>query len=569
MAVFPKWGNGLSCPIHTGETVLTHQTIITGQQFAQLVERGAKHFKENLKEINDLNVFPIPDGDTGDNMYMTLCGGLQSLQQTASTSISAKAEGMAKGMLLSARGNSGVIFSQLFAGLSKGLEGLEQATLQQFCQALTCAVQQAYTAVSQPVEGTMLTVARETAESANQLCTSVESMEQFASQCFQAMNVSLKNTPNLLPVLKEAGVVDSGGAGLLYFVEGMLPTTQLHEEAVSSVATVAQQLDFSKFTKDSQMVFGYCTECLLQLQTCKVDVDAFDVATIVDYLETIGDSVVTFKTDTIVKLHVHTLKPYKVLKFCQQFGEFLTVKIENMTLQHNGLQKQEKKVKKHPHKKFGVVTVASGEGLSDVFKELGADIVIDGGQTKNPSVEDFVEAFETVNCDEIFVLPNNSNIIMAAQSAKDVYQKSVVHIIPTKDFGQAYSILSMLDFSCNNGQQIAQEMAETMQGVVTASITTAVRHTTLNGVEITAGHYIGFTGKKMRVCNQSKIGAVQDLLASLEMDDKNYVIAVYGKDATQSERQQTAQHVAQNYPNLEFYEVDGKQEVYDFILIIE
>ena len=319
---------------------MTNEKILNGQTFTRMLLSGASNFKKHIKEVNDLNVFPIPDGDTGDNMFMTLDGGIREIINLNSQSIGKVSESLAKGMLLSARGNSGVILSQLFAGLAKGFSGKEEATLQDICYALKMAVKQAYSAVSQPVEGTMLTVARETSEKANAVCNSVKNAIEFGQACLEEVKRSLDRTPELLNVLKEAGVVDSGGAGLYYLIQGVVYGLENKEIEELAITMEEKTVDFSKFNKDSVMEFGYCTECLLQLQTIKVDVDDFDVKTIIDFLESIGDSIVCFKTDSIVKLHVHTLTPQKVLDFCQKFGEFLTVKIENMTLQHNGLEEE-------------------------------------------------------------------------------------------------------------------------------------------------------------------------------------------------------------------------------------
>lgn len=579
---------------------MSKEIILSGNLFLKMIINGVANFKAHIKEINDLNVFPIPDGDTGENMFMTLKGGLQEVLKLKSNSINTIANTLSNGMLLKARGNSGVILSQLFAGFSKGLCEKEDATLDEICIAMESAVKQAYLAVSQPVEGTMLTVARETCEKAKNICNQVKNIDEFFGCCLEELKRSLDNTPNMLPVLKEAGVVDSGGAGLYYLWQGMLFVLEnkIIEESKEEIDNLNSQnnsnndIDYSKFNQDSIMKYGYCTECLLQLQTIKVNVNDFDVNTIIEYLETIGDSVVAFKTGSIVKIHVHTLVPYKVLEFCQRFGEFLNVKIENMTLQHNGIKKEtnvtskeddEVFAKKRPHKKYGLITVAMGKGLIDAFYEMGADIVIDGGQTKNPSVEEFLKAFNEVNADEIFVLPNNSNIILAAKNAIDVYyndtsdkeidkndeKKSIIHLIETKNLGQAYSILSMLDYSVDDGKVIAKNMKGEMLGSITAQITTSVRDASLNGVSIKSGEYIGFTNKEMKVSGPNKLKVFEEMLETLELDDKGFIVVVYGMDITKEEKLKTKDLVVNKYKDIEFYELDGGQEVYDYILIVE
>ncbi len=546
--------------------------IIDGELFEKLVIFGATNLKAHLKTVNDLNVFPIPDGDTGDNMFMTLNGGLNGLKSVKENSIAKKSEALAKGMLLNARGNSGVILSQLFYGLAKGFEGMDTADLHSFALALQKGVKQSYSSVVHPVEGTMLTVARESAECVCAPNHEYSNALEFFNAFTLSMQRSLEHTPELLRVLKEAGVVDSGGAGLLYIAQGMLNAIEGKEISQSDeLVSNANELDFSKFNEDSQMKYGYCTELLLQLQNSKVDAKSFDIAPITEFLESVGDSVVAFKTGTIVKIHVHTLFPYKVLEFCQRFGEFLTVKIENMTLQHNGLEKEDdaKPKKKREHKKYGLVTVATGKGLIDTFYELGADVVIDGGQGHNPSIERFIDAFDQVDADHIFVLPNNSNIIMAAKQAGDIYKNSQIYVVETKNFGQAYSILSMLDYSADNPTEICDNMKNDMTNVATGMITKAIRTTCLDGVQINEGDYIGFTDKTMQVACTTKIDAVKGLCDKLCLAQREFLIAVYGQGVLDNEKIELGDFIREKYKNVEFYEIEGEQDVYDFILISE
>lgn len=573
------------------------ENTITGLQFIAMIKSGAANLKKHVKEVNDLNVFPVPDGDTGENMLLTLNGGLKELLKldtVAAPTLEAASAALANGMLLGARGNSGVIFSQLFAGLKKGLQNKTTADVNDLIEAFSYAVERAYAAVSNPVEGTILTVARESFEGAKAYLGKDVALVDFFKAILIACKKSLDNTINLLPALKEAGVIDSGGAGLYYFLQGAASVIfgeetnfDVEKELALTLdrAKTANELDFSKFTKDSVMEYGYCTECLLQLQTAKTDVEAFSEQVIVDYLKTIGDSIVAFKTETIIKLHVHTLTPHKVLEFCQQFGEFLTIKIENMTLQHNGLGNDEAENEtavgydatavssqsidqSSPEKRFALVTVAQGKGLTEVFKDLGADVVINGGQTNNPSVEDFLAAFDKCNAQEIFVLPNNSNIIMAAENAISIY-KGKAHLIKTKNIGQAYSILSSLDYSCDDGQAIAEQMRESLDDTITASITTAVRDASLNGVEIKQGDFIGFTDKTMLYSSADKLDTLKGVLLKLNLQDKYFLIAVYGQSITAEEKAKTRQMIEDSYEDLEFYEINGGQDVYDYILIIE
>lgn len=546
--------------------------VIDGELFEKMVFGGAANLYENMETVNDLNVFPIPDGDTGENMFLTFKGGVEGLKNAQQTGLSDKASAMASGMLMGARGNSGVILSQLFYGLAEGLKGRHSADLKAFGKALANGVKCAYGAVAVPVEGTILTVAREASENACKKVNDNASVVEFFELFLDEMRLSLDHTPELLEVLKESGVIDSGGAGLVYIIEGF--SKALRGEEIGNGFEASQgkgkaDLDFSKFNADSQMVYGYCTELLLQLQRSKTDVDAFVVDGLIEYLNTIGDSIVAFKTGTVVKIHVHTMTPYKVLEYCQQYGEYLTVKIENMTLQHNEtVEKKEAPKKVRPHKKYAVVTTAMGDGLIDLFKEMGADEVINGGQTNNPSSEDFLRAFDEVNADNIFVLPNNSNIILAANQAKELYTKANIYVIESKSIGQGYSAISVLDYSSDDPEEIANSLNESMQASVTGMIAKSVRTTQAGGVHIEKDDYMGFTGKTMLVSTPSKLESTKLLIDKLA-EDREFLIMVYGKTTTDEDREAINDYVAKAHKSLELYEVEGGQDVYDFILIFE
>lgn len=553
----------------------TNERSLDGNQFEKIIINGVSNLKSHIEIVNDLNVFPIPDGDTGENMYLTINGGVSSLKNENHNSIGKKAKALAEGMLLNARGNSGVILSQLFFGMANYLKDIDVVDVKSFGEALKSGVKQAYSSVVKPVEGTMLTVAREASDFAYENSSSSSTFGSFFTDYLKEMQNSLERTPELLAVLKEAGVIDSGGAGLVYIVEGMKKAIEGEDVELSlgeNNSSNAKSIDFSKFNEDSVMVFGYCTEFLLQLQRCKCDIDSFSLEGLINFLEGIGDSIVAFRTGSIIKVHVHTLTPYKALEYCQQFGEFLTIKIENMTLQHNEtVKKEEVKIPKvqRARRKFGLVTVATGEGLINTFKEMGADVVIDGGQGKNPSIEKFIEAFDEVNADDIFVLPNNSNIILAAKQAKEIYKKSNIWVIETKNFGDCYASLSLLDYSSEDPETIANNLSSDMEGTVTGMITKSIRDANINNVEIKEGEYIGFTGKTMYVSNPSKIDALEELLVKLDAKEKSFLICVYGKDLNEEEKQIISSKIPNLYKNLEFYEIDGNQEVYDLIVILE
>lgn len=546
---------------------------IDGALFEKIILGGAANLQANVQKVNDLNVFPIPDGDTGENMYLTMQGGLQTLGRWED--LGDKATASAQGMLLSARGNSGVILSQLFFGLGEGLRGRREADVTTLRSAMQKGVECAYGAVARPVEGTILTVARESVENT----PACDSVEEFISKLVIEMKKSLENTPNLLAVLKEAGVIDSGGAGLVYIVEGFLKALKGETVESANVVTTKQAvLDFSKFNEDTVMQFGYCTELLLQLQNAKTDIKSFSVEELIAFLESIGDSVVAFQTGTVVKIHVHTLTPWQVLAHCQKFGEYLTVKIENMTLQHNETHDEpleeiavadEIKMPKRARRKYATVTVATGEGLKETFLEMGADYVISGGQTNNPSSEDFIKAFDTVNADVIFVLPNNGNVLLSAEQAKNIYKDSDVRVIPTKNIGAGYSALSMIDYEIGDADEIANQMQESMQGTVTGMVARAVRDANLNGVAVREGGYMGFTDKTMLLCEDTKIEALKALTDKLGVAEKEYAIVSYGAGVTEEEKENFRSYVNETYRGLELYEIEGGQEVYDFLLIIE
>ena len=558
---------------------MNERKTINGQLFEKMILGGVANLQANLKTVNDLNVFPIPDGDTGENMYLTLQSGLNMLAEEKSERLCDKAHAVAQGMLLGARGNSGVILSQLFYGLGEGLKSLDEADLTQIAEALRLGVHCAYGAVAHPVEGTILTVAREAVENAQAKSSLDMTVEEFFACLLKEMQKSLERTPNLLAVLKEAGVIDSGGAGLVYITEGFCKTLGGEKvENISPVASTQKAVDLSKFDENSVMEFGYCTELLLRLQTVKTDIDAFSVEELIAFLETVGDSVVAFKTGSIVKIHVHTLTPYKVLEHCQKYGEYLTVKIENMTLQHNETHEKaeeetavsvEIKMPKRARRKYATVIVASGDGLKDVFLEMGADEVIWGGQTNNPSSEDFIKAFDKVNADFVFVLPNNGNIVMAAKQAAEMYQDSEIRVIESKNVGQGYSALSMVDYDLDDADAIEEQMKESMQGTITGMVARSVRDASLNGVEVQKDKYMGFTDKTMLLCSETKTSAACALAEKLGVGEKEFLIVVHGKGVTEEEKESVRSFMSNTYPQIEVYEIDGGQDVYDFLLIIE
>lgn len=533
--------------------------------FASMLRQGAAELSKEKKVINDLNVFPIPDGDTGDNMYMTLKAGCNAVKDSLGT-LSEISAAASSGMLLGARGNSGVILSRIFAGLAKGLQGLVVADTNAFAKALDSAVKEAYKAVPVPVEGTIITVLREGVQEAD----ASADLHCYFDSLLAAMQVSLDHTPELLQVLKDAGVVDSGGAGLLCIFKGMndgLCGRVTQEETTPDTVT-APSIELSKFDENSQLEFGYCTEFLLRLTRAKVDLESFDEQVIIDYLNRVGDSVVAFREGSIVKVHVHTFTPGEILNYCQQYGEFLTLKIENMTLQHHQTVNQNNASFKKPLQKYGIVTVVSGKGLSDAFREIGADEVIAGGQTMNPSTQDFVDAFSRINAQHILVFPNNSNIKMAATQAAEMYDKADVRVIPSTTIGEGYYGIASLDRSMEQVDEVVAMVTEAMQSVVTGMVSTAIRDAEGAGVEIHQGDFVGYSGKRLLSDSPDRSLAASDLLKQLGAASHDVMLAFYGEEVPQEEAEQLVANLGKAYPNLEIMLNYGGQPVYDYIFVL-
>ena len=554
---------------------------IDGELYSQLITAGAANLSIHEEEVNNLNVFPIPDGDTGSNMLLTMNGGKNAIIQEAN--ISKAAQVIASGMLLGARGNSGVILSQFFDGISSGFADLTTADVAQFGIACREGVKHAYEAVMTPVEGTILTVVKDATEYACSI--KADSILDFIENFIAEAKLSLERTPNLLPVLKKAGVVDSGGAGLIYIMEGMKQflkgetiSTANKEDLTKSqhggnFGSQAKGIDLNKFTSDSILEFGYCTELLLRLQNAKCDVENFSVETIKEYLGTIGDSIVAFKTGSIIKIHVHTKTPGKVFDFCQQYGEFLTVKVENMSLQHNNLDEDEfakpKKDNTKDAKKYGVVAVASGSGIQQMFREHGADVVINGGQSMNPSAEDFIKAFKEANAETIFVFPNNGNVILAAKQAAKLFQEAQIEVIETKTIGQGYAGLTMLDTTSNDTQQILDDINMGIEGVDTYMISHCVRDAEMDGKQLHAGDYIGFLDKKILVASSDRKKTAFQTVEGIDFTDHEVCILIRGIDSTSYEEEEVRNYLMLKHPGIEVYEVEGGQDIYSYIFIVE
>ncbi len=560
-------------------------TILDGKTYELMVQNGFKDLKSHYETVNGLNVFPIPDGDTGTNICATLDGGVKAMKKASRNNLGDVVTKCSEGMLLGARGNSGVITSQFFAGISDALKGLKKANVSQFASALLNGTKVAYKAVPTPVEGTILTVARESTQYVYDHLNEIPDFETLFQVLLEQMHISLDKTPDLLPVLKEAGVIDSGGLGLLYTMEGMgkqIMGEEVADTSFNGPSNGVSTEEAQTFNENSVLEFGYCTEFILQLLKSKGDPAKFDLQAMIDYFGTFGDSIVAIHQGTIVKIHVHTKEPWKVIQYAQQFGEFITFKMENMTIQHNEKLLKEmpitgKNVKtskdmqpRHERTKVQIVAVASSPEIVKLFQNMGVLGVISGGQTMNPSAEDFLSAFDLVNADDIIVFPNNSNIIMTAKQAANMYTKSKVHVIASKSIVEAYSALTMTDFADQSVQENIDVMEEQIHHVVPLEVSRAIRDSVNNGISIKKGDYIGIHGGNVVSKDRSILKAVIKMLKTIpNMDEKSVFTVFYGKDATEKMKADLKAYFEKTYPMMDVVEIVGGQPVYPFIMALE
>ncbi|MBR6564553.1 MAG: DAK2 domain-containing protein [Clostridia bacterium] len=542
------------------------QQFIDGIALNELFTVGYRNLKKNMAVINDLNVFPVPDGDTGTNMVHTFGGGLNAV--TAQEDIGTYMKMLSQAVLLSARGNSGVIFSQFVSGLARGFEDKESISFADFKTAFMCAKEDAYSSIISPTEGTILTVIREAAEFLEKNAERYTDFKTGFEAVIACMKDTLSRTPEMLPVLKEAGVVDSGAAGFICFFEGMYACLcSVSIDDVSEIEITALKADYNaSFGPDSEMEYGYCTEFILQLMNAKTDIKAFSKEEFIKPLESMGDSIVAVANDSIVKVHIHTFTPEKVLEYARNFGEFINLKIENMSVQHTETKQAVKKEKV----KYAIVAVASGEGIINYFYSIGATAVINGGQTSNPSVEDFLKAFDCFEAEHIVLLPNNSNIILTANQVAQIYKDSTVHVIPTKSVVEGYSALSMMNLWSDSVEELIADMTSGLSTVVSAYVTTATRDTNLGGVEIKKDEFLGIKNKEILLSCVDRFKAVTDLIDSvMQQDEKAVIIVFYGKNVDSSEADRLKEYLEDQYPLVDIGFIDGKQEVYDYIISME
>lgn len=556
-------------------------TRLDGQLLSRMVIAGANELTQNKQLVDAMNVFPVPDGDTGTNMSLTVLAAAKEAEKNAALKADARIEEIAKvaasGALRGARGNSGVITSQLFRGFSKGLEGLAEAGVKELAAAVEQGVKTAYKAVMKPKEGTILTVARGCAEAAARLAEETEDIAEFLKGILEEGHEMLLKTPDMLPVLKQAGVVDAGGRGLLYVLEGALK--QLGSDVPVYVAepqkTEAETPDFASLAsvENTSITFGYCTEFFVNVNRP----DERTVNQLKSYLGSIGDSIVCVSDEEIIKIHVHTDHPGLAIEKALEIGSLSGLKIDNMREQHTNkinfsapaepVAAVEEKTAAE-RKDVGFVSISTGDGLTAIFKNLGVDEVIEGGQTMNPSTEDILNAVEKVNADNVFILPNNKNIILAAEQAAALSEDKKLFVIPTKSVPEGISAV----FCCEEGsapEELEKAMNEAVQAVDTAQVTFAVRDTSIGDKEIHEGNILGMLNDKIEVVAEDIAAGTKELLQKAVTEDSEIISIYYGADVTKEDAEEIAAYAEEQYPDCDVELQDGGQPLYYYIIAVE
>lgn len=539
---------------------------ISGKLFKDMLASGMNNLTNHSAEVDSLNVFPVPDGDTGTNMSLTFSSGVNDAIKVEEDHVGKVAKVLSRGLLMGARGNSGVITSQIFRGFFQSVEHLEDMDALQLAQALVNGSRVAYRAVMRPVEGTILTVVREAAD-----YTYAYTVTEEITDCIKVMEKmvleakeSLLRTPELLPVLAEVGVVDSGGKGLCIILEGFLSAMKGEVIAPSNDASSYDSAQTK--IEGGEEEFGFCTEFILHLTP--TGIKHFSEEDFKNELATIGNSIVCVQDDDLVKVHVHTLEPQTAIKMGKRRGRFMKLKIENMQEQHdNILEKEEEEEVVAEHKKYAIITVAPGKGIDAMFKELRADIVVGGGQTMNPSTEDFVSAIGKVNADHIIILPNNSNIVLAANQACQVCEDKDIHVLPTKTIPQGLSACIMFNPEVDIEDNLA-EMQEAIDHVKSGEVTYAIKDTTYEGLEIKKDEYMGIFGKAIVVSDPDMMASTKALLDKMLDEDSELVTLIYGDTATLEQAEEIAEYI-EDTSDAEVEIHEGNQPVYSFIIGVE
>ncbi|WAW14220.1 DAK2 domain-containing protein [Peptostreptococcus equinus] len=554
---------------------------IDGRLFRKMFISGANNLQNNKEIIDELNVFPVPDGDTGTNMSMTISSAIKELNKVQSDDITEIGKALSKGSLMGARGNSGVILSQIIRGIAKSVEGKKTLSIGDLANAFKSGSDTAYKAVIKPIEGTILTVVRESSEFAVKDSKKNDNLLKFMNQFVVEANKSLEKTPELLKNLKDAGVVDSGGKGLVCVYEGMLSTLRGKDIELIEVNTNGESKTETNIGANSinseDIKFGYCTEFILDSDTVKVE-------TIRDIMLEYGDSLAVVGYDGVIKVHVHTNNPGSVLQEALKYGQLLTTKIENMRVQHENLiLSEEEKTKdteeveqvsnpeeiskQQEKKKYGFITTAMGRGLSDIFDELGVDIVIEGGQTMNPSTEDFMNAIEMINADNIFILPNNSNVIMAANQAQELSEKNVL-VVPTKNIAQG--IGSLINFNPDiEPKANLDNFITALESIKSGEVTYAVRDTTMDGIEVKQGDIIAITAKKLASSGKDISEVTERMIDKMIDEDSAIITLYYGEDVEEDNARAFAEKIQEKFDDVDVELYYGGQPLYYYLISVE
>lgn len=538
---------------------------INGLLFKKIVTNGAIKLKNHYKEIDHLNVFPVPDGDTGTNMQMTMMSGVKEIKISNSESIVEISKALSRGLLMGARGNSGVILSQFFRGIYSGLSKLEKnfATVSEFIDALVSGYQMAYRAVMEPVEGTILTVVRESAERVLRDKEKFNSIKDVLECYLTQANITLEKTPELLPVLKEAGVVDSGGAGLIKIVEGMI--LALEDKILNENEKIEESSDYhgAHNLGEVEITYGYCTEFIIKLR----DHEKFNQSDLRDPLTKLGDSLVFVQDEDLLKVHIHTDEPGIAITLGQKYGDLQTLKADNMRLQNQEiLSKKDEPTKEL--KDYAILSVCSGEGIKQIFKDLGVDNVIDGGQSMNPSTEDFIKSIEKVFANNIIIFPNNKNIIMSAKQTQELLPEKNIHVVETKSISQGYAAMIAFDptMKINENLDVMNEVIENMSY---GSITSSIRDTNLDGLEIKKDDYISLLNGKIISSNSDLTETGKVLLKKMIKPDSEILTIFVGNNTNKKTLETFKTYVRTFNSDVEIESIDGKQDIYFYLFAVE
>nr|WP_223101727.1 DAK2 domain-containing protein [Streptococcus ratti] len=542
-----------------------------------MVQAAATRLGKQAEYVNSLNVFPVPDGDTGTNMSMTMDNGAKEVSDKPASTVGEVGQILSKGLLMGARGNSGVITSQLFRGFAQSIKNRKELTGKDLAQALQAGVEVAYKAVMKPVEGTILTVSRGAATAAIKKSENTDDAVEVMRAAVNGAKAALAKTPDLLPVLKEVGVVDSGGQGLVFIYEGFLSALTgdyiMSEDFQATPANMTEMINaehhksVASHVATEDITFGYCTEIMVALKQGPTYVKDFDYEAFRNYLSNLGDSLLVINDDEIVKVHVHSEDPGLVIQEGLKYGALVKVKVDNMRNQHEALQEKETEPKAKELKEYALIAVAAGEGLAEIFKSQGVDYIISGGQTMNPSTEDIVKAIDSVNAKNIIILPNNKNIFMAAQSAADVVDVPAA-VVETRTIPQGFT--SLLAFNpANSLDDNVAAMTDSLADVVSGSVTMAVRDTTIDGLTIHKDDVLGMVDGKILVSNSDMDQALRQTFEQMIDDDSEIVTIYVGEEGTQEQAQKLAADLEKRYEEIEVEIHQGDQPVYPYLMSVE